>query len=49
MYRKPELFFDEELKKLYEESEFLKGYFLALQERYYSLKENYPSENIFCG
>lgn len=41
-YRICSSFFDEELKNLYEESSFLKEYFLALQERYYSLKENYP-------
>lgn len=41
-YRICSSFFDEELKNLYEESSFLKEYFLALQERYYSLKESYP-------
>lgn len=41
MYRKGSFFLGEELKSLYDESAFLKGYFLSLQERYYSLKENY--------
>lgn len=41
MYRKGSFFLSQELKSLYDESAFLKGYFLSLQERYYSLKENY--------
>ena len=43
-YRICSSFFDEELKNLYEESSFLKEYFLALQERYYSLKEKQLTE-----
>ena len=43
-YRICSSFFDEELKKLYEESSFLKEYFLALQERYYSLKKKQLTE-----
>ncbi len=41
MYTRGMIFLEEEKKKLYEESAFFKKYFLALQERYYSLKEKY--------
>ena len=41
MYARGMIFLDTEKKRLYEESAFFKEYFLALQERYYSLKENY--------
>ncbi len=46
MYSRGMIFLDEEKKRLYEESSFFKEYFELLQERYYSLKENYPAGKL---